>query len=962
MDNGGETRKHKVDGRSQGIIFSRDVEVKYLNQKGKDRLLPLTEPLLVFLTESGVLLSLVSGLEMEADNFFLMGAVAVLALIFWLAYKRERLRHLWLGACVAFQALFGLLFFYEIKIGAVYCINRFIRYVNFYYETNILEYRLDEKVLGSSASYETMFFLFIAMIFTFIITFIICGKGGKILYTGTTTLFIALPFAVGQVPEPVYLMLYLGAALAVLGGGFRLQPNIRSRVRLFILLCTGILCIFIWGIFPQEEYKKKIDADKIKKEIQQVMTEVMESKAVSSFLNGNSLFLDNRAVGGLSSGSLGHVGQVVFNNKTALKIGLSKKLNRKFYVRGYVGSQINMDQWEAMGRKDRDAYEELENIWNSDFENLPVEWVEMCKKQGMDDKDETKNLAHQQFFGFGFHKNVFDRELITIECIGAGTRDLLLPYYIDNTIEMGKKGRLLAEGIPSAKEQYQVKAYFQLEQLLRKLADDDTSSRSQVNFSLNMILFSKLSRMLIENQLGVTLEGFKQAHITEGLDYPTEEFMEDKKKGIWFRMSGSLDRLFSFGSEYLSEEIDQILEIEKFAEKERAYRDFVYEVYTRLPEKGAEKMRWDSTLLQELPKKDFKTLGELGQAEMAAAVKDWNEKGDDMVVIEKTASRYMEELAYYVNYIKDWLSAQADYSLSPGTLPRGKDFVDYFLYEKKKGYCAHYATAGVLLFRMAGIPARYVEGYVVTSDDYKKAVKLGSRQVLDIKDTNAHAWVEVYLNGYGWVPVEMTPGYSEIQGALEGAPIEPDLEKDRIEKNPASPAAKTPVPLQSPTPTPNVPEQGMESDGNQEAPHPGDVIRIKMAVGICVIFLGLFGALLLRRQLIRKKQNRILQGSNYSRRLLYCYRMMEKLLGSKYGWNTGQRLEEMWESVFLPYLSKEEQKAFLEISKKAAFGPGSITKEEWLSCERSYQTFKNGFLMESSFLMRAYYKYILVCL
>ncbi len=78
----------------------------------------------------------------------------------------------------------------------------------------------------------------------------------------------------------------------------------------------------------------------------------------------------------------------------------------------------------------------------------------------------------------------------------------------------------------------------------------------------------------------------------------------------------------------------------------------------------------------------------------------------------------------------------------------GNVFLEHFLRESRRGYCVHFATALTLLLRMEGIPARYVSGYLVET---------GSERTVFARDRNAHAWTEVYLERYGWYPVEATP-------------------------------------------------------------------------------------------------------------------------------------------------------------------------------------------------------------
>ena len=76
----------------------------------------------------------------------------------------------------------------------------------------------------------------------------------------------------------------------------------------------------------------------------------------------------------------------------------------------------------------------------------------------------------------------------------------------------------------------------------------------------------------------------------------------------------------------------------------------------------------------------------------------------------------------------------------------------------RQGYSVHYATLTTLLLRCCGIPARYVEGYVVTR---QQAEALSDGAQLTLTQRAAHAWAEYYLDGVGWIPFDTVPGYEE---------------------------------------------------------------------------------------------------------------------------------------------------------------------------------------------------------
>lgn len=89
----------------------------------------------------------------------------------------------------------------------------------------------------------------------------------------------------------------------------------------------------------------------------------------------------------------------------------------------------------------------------------------------------------------------------------------------------------------------------------------------------------------------------------------------------------------------------------------------------------------------------------------------------------------------------------------------GKDVVDNFLSNSRQGFCVHFASAGTMILRQMGVPCRYVSGYCAKEDSFKSGEN--DEDICEVKYSQSHAWVEIYLDDFGWIPVEMTPGYFE---------------------------------------------------------------------------------------------------------------------------------------------------------------------------------------------------------
>jgi hypothetical protein len=107
------------------------------------------------------------------------------------------------------------------------------------------------------------------------------------------------------------------------------------------------------------------------------------------------------------------------------------------------------------------------------------------------------------------------------------------------------------------------------------------------------------------------------------------------------------------------------------------------------------------------------------------------------------------------------------YNLRAQKLPGGWDFTDYFLFESKEGYCSAYATAMAVLGRCIGVPTRYVEGFII------KFQNIDEYNMFPVKNSQAHAWAEAYIEGIGWVPFEATAPYYASRYTIWAEPDNP---------------------------------------------------------------------------------------------------------------------------------------------------------------------------------------------
>ena len=249
-----------------------------------------------------------------------------------------------------------------------------------------------------------------------------------------------------------------------------------------------------------------------------------------------------------------------------------------------------------------------------------------------------------------------------------------------------------------------------------------------------------------------------------------------------------------------------------------------------------------------------------------------------------------------ISSIEHFVKNRARYDLETEAMPAGEDFALWFLEEADTGYCVHFATATTVLLRAMGIPARYVEGYTVTTEKDKPVV---------VRDKMAHAWVECYLPNLGWVIIEATPAASQ-----EEEPTAPSVQTPTAPSVTAPTAPSQTNPTTTPTQT-TAPSGGIGTDEGGSRASPFVRIFVLSVGSIALLACLVTAQWWLRRAYILKLRH---QGTPNQRAIARYreIRRMAKLVG-----------------VPVP-------KEITDLAEKARFRNHTLTREE-LACFDAYQ-------------------------
>lgn len=264
------------------------------------------------------------------------------------------------------------------------------------------------------------------------------------------------------------------------------------------------------------------------------------------------------------------------------------------------------------------------------------------------------------------------------------------------------------------------------------------------------------------------------------------------------------------------------------------------------------------------------------------------------MVLSLAGERY--DVLQIAQNVADFVKRSASYDTTTPTMPQNeKDFAKWFLEQGDTGYCVHFATGATVLLQAAGIPARYVTGYMLQAE---------AGEMVDVTGKDAHAWCEYWLPGYGWTVLEATPG---------------DLRPEQMED--VTVPAQTPEQT-IPENTPNVAQKPQK-----------DMRAVQILIGLAGIAVAAW--------------------LQYAVRVLFLKRRLQK------GSTNAQAIARWQYGVRLAKCLKETLPEKLQtLAEKARFSQHKITREE-LAVFKTYEAYAVGVLNKKNIFVRLYCRLVL---
>ena len=358
-------------------------------------------------------------------------------------------------------------------------------------------------------------------------------------------------------------------------------------------------------------------------------------------------------------------------------------------------------------------------------------------------------------------------------------------------------------------------------------------------------------------------------------------------------------------AQWVMEDANRTPEIEAYIKLEGQYRAFIYDTYLRM----------DSA----------------AQAMLSSAV------GDFKTTSVNTATQFIR--AYFLE----------KYGYADKCDDVKSDFItEFFSGKVKRGNAAYFASAATYMFRSLGFAARYVEGYTVHADASGSNATIGAT----VTGQDTHAWTEVYFDGIGWLPIEVTPTFfTEQPPDVVIDPNDPEIGSTL----PSEPEAGQPSLPDEDAQAPETPDVPPVVDPNPPVQKPVLMSVLEVLVPIGAVIGGILAIALgvaLRRLLKRSKRRKQLEASGAAfGRAAYA---IAKRDCKYFGGFDAARLEKLG-------VSERGTKRFIRIAEQCVYGEYEVSETERKFVLWYLETAQAALLNSCGFFRKLYYKYV-VCI
>lgn len=860
-------------------------------------LLQLIQFILMLFSLYGVIFSALSGLGLTARTGSILLFMIFSVVVYFLAYLARSYGLYFLAVFFGFYLLSGYLLWEKLKNGFWHVENIYIKHLNQYYNTSIAPYIVGEF---ESTQVITIFIIFTTILVSFIVCQAILGKVPFFIMLLTTIPFIVLPLSVGQIPAPVPFATYVMSMFGLLG----LNAGLKFGKKHFLKV-----------------KKTPRGKDFLKNRILQYGIG-LKTGLILLLLVGTLLII----LPLVFTSEFYHNNVKVPVLKKTITNGVMEYDSTEITAFFQKGNFANIKLFPSSQSTGGLNKGKLGRVAKVKYNNETALQVTVT--------GERETIYLKGFAGSIYDGNSwsdFNKETLN------NFRDIA--EWSGDKLQPGNLGSKIIEILNDDKEANDyLNEIYGLDYSIKNI------SIHNVDADLKSIYIPYYSNVPFHKNYDLTHEAYvktdKKIRDYEFTFYDVNNNIMDIDWEMEFTISTNPRQ--DYKEKYADLDFTMLYEYYQY---ELNNRIAVYTHYLQVPEQGMDRLK--STL--------------------------------DGITYEDFKLKYSETaLTHAVSYVKEFIQKDTKYTLSPGVLPKGKDFVDYFLFENKVGYCTHYATSAAIVFRMLGIPARYAEGYVIKDDDYTKGKKSGSSQVyyrkgtqtgstnqdvydLNIKDANAHAWVEIYVNGFGWVPVEVTPGFSFDE---ETTQVNNTEENTQPEEEPKE-EEPTRIPTQLPTKEMEKPDTTVEKNqesttllSNSNHKIKSRLVQLFISIILLVILLSVP---IIASTMIRKNRIKKAALMNNNQKSIFYYVLLRRVF-AYYNIDTesNEKIMVGQDDELLRKIQCSELIEYMELIKKAKFSKNIISQDEYNFTQNFYLKVISLIYLYKPWYKTLFYQYIKV--